>query len=52
MTFYEITDPPVPSPLTGIPLTLLKQAIAILTKTGRAQIIGVAEGEGVRFFAR
>jgi ESCRT-II complex subunit VPS25 len=51
LTFYEITDPPVESPLTGIPISLLRRAITILNKTGRAQIIGVADGEGVRFFA-
>ena len=51
MTFYEITDPPIESPLTDLPLPLLRQAITILGKTGRAQIIGVADGEGVRFFA-
>ncbi|KZP17555.1 ESCRT-II complex, vps25 subunit [Athelia psychrophila] len=51
MTFYEITDPPIESPLTDLPLPLLRQAIAILGKTGRAQIIAVADGEGVRFFA-
>ncbi|KIK56434.1 hypothetical protein GYMLUDRAFT_76160 [Collybiopsis luxurians FD-317 M1] len=50
LTFYEITDPPVESPLSGIPVTLLRQAISILSKTNRAQIIGIAEGEGVRFF--
>jgi len=50
LTFYEITDPPVESPLTGIPIPLLRRAITILSKTGRAQIIGVADGEGVRFF--
>lgn len=52
LTFYEITDPPVDSPLSGIPISLLRQAISILAKTGRAQTIGVADGEGVRFFAR
>jgi len=51
LTFYEITDPPVESPLTGIPMSLLRRAITILNKTGRAQIIAVADGEGVRFFA-
>jgi ESCRT-II complex subunit VPS25 len=50
LTFYEITDPPLESPLTGMPVPLLKKAIAILSKTGRAQLIGIAEGEGVRFF--
>lgn len=51
LTFYEISDPAVPSPLSGIPTPLLKKAIASLAKTGRAQLIGIAEGEGVRFFA-
>ncbi|KAI5995618.1 ESCRT-II complex vps25 subunit [Pisolithus albus] len=48
LTLYEITDPPVPSPLSGIPLSLLRRAITILTRSGRAQLIGVADGEGVR----
>ncbi|TDL23695.1 ESCRT-II complex vps25 subunit [Rickenella mellea] len=51
LTFYEIEDPPVPSPLSGIPTALLRKAIASLSKTGRAQIIGAADGEGVRLFA-
>ncbi|KAI5122481.1 hypothetical protein M0805_001391 [Coniferiporia weirii] len=51
LTFYEITDPPVASPLSGIPVVLLRRAIACLAKTARAQIIGVADGEGVRLFA-
>ncbi|TFY61503.1 hypothetical protein EVJ58_g4475 [Rhodofomes roseus] len=49
LTFYEIIEPPVPSPLSGIPATLLRRAVAILTKTNRAQVIAVADGEGVRF---
>ncbi|KAH7890893.1 ESCRT-II complex vps25 subunit [Phlebopus sp. FC_14] len=48
LTFYEITDPPVPSPLSGIPVPLLRRAITVLTRSARAQIIGVADGEGVR----
>lgn len=48
LTLYEITDPPVPSPLSGIPLSLLRRTITILTRSGRAQLIGVADGEGVR----
>ncbi|KIY46655.1 ESCRT-II complex, vps25 subunit [Fistulina hepatica ATCC 64428] len=52
LTLYEITDPPVSSPLSGIPMSLLRHAITILTKSGRAQIIGVADGEGVRFLQR
>ncbi|KAF9224063.1 ESCRT-II complex vps25 subunit [Gyrodon lividus] len=51
LTFYEITDPPVPSPLSGLPVPLLRRAITVLTRSGRAQIIGVADGEGVRLFA-
>ncbi|KII85954.1 hypothetical protein PLICRDRAFT_56431 [Plicaturopsis crispa FD-325 SS-3] len=50
LTFYEIMEPPLESPLTGIPISLLRKAIAILSRTGRAQIIGVADGEGVRLF--
>ncbi|KAJ7645564.1 ESCRT-II complex subunit-domain-containing protein [Mycena polygramma] len=50
LTFYEITDPPVPSPLSNIPIALLRKAIAVLAKTGRSQLIAVADGEGVRLF--
>ena len=49
MTFYEIVEPPVPSPLEGLPLPILRKAIAVLTKSTRAQIIAVSDGEGVRF---
>ncbi|EIM90833.1 ESCRT-II complex vps25 subunit [Stereum hirsutum FP-91666 SS1] len=51
LTFYEITDPPVESPLSGLPTPLLRKAIAILSKSGRAQIISISDGEGVRFFS-
>ncbi|KAI0358209.1 ESCRT-II complex vps25 subunit [Trametes cingulata] len=51
MTFYEIVEPPVPSPLSGIPLPILRKAVSVLTKSNRAQIIAVSEGEGVRFLA-
>ncbi|KAG6811874.1 hypothetical protein H0H92_005450 [Tricholoma furcatifolium] len=51
LTFYDITDPPVKSELTDIPIPLLRKAIGILGKTGRAQLIGAADGEGVRIFA-
>ncbi|KAJ7644335.1 ESCRT-II complex vps25 subunit [Roridomyces roridus] len=44
------TDPPLESPLSNIPMSLLRKAIAVLAKTGRAQLIAVADGEGVRFF--
>jgi ESCRT-II complex subunit VPS25 len=52
LTFYDITDPPVESPLTNIPIPLLRKAITILTKSNRAQIIAIPDGEGVRFFAQ
>ena len=51
MTFYEIVEPPVPSPLTGLPLPILRNAINVLTKSNRAQIIAVSDGEGVRFLS-
>lgn len=51
LTFYEMSDPPILSPLSGIPISLLRQAITILSRSNLAQIIGVADGEGVRFFA-
>ena len=51
MTFYEIVEPPVPSPLTGLPLPILRKAINVLTKSNRAQIIAVSDGEGVRFLS-
>ena len=52
LTFYEIMEPPIESPLSGIPPTLLKTAIAILAKTGRAQTIAIPDGEGVRFLSQ
>ena len=48
---YEIVEPPVPSPLSGLPLPILRKAIAVLAKSSRAQTIAVADGEGVRFLA-
>ncbi|TBU34011.1 ESCRT-II complex vps25 subunit [Dichomitus squalens] len=51
MTFYEIVEPPVPSPLSGLPFPILRKVITILTKSNRAQIIAVADGEGVRFLS-
>ncbi|KAL4257014.1 VPS25 family protein [Pleurotus pulmonarius] len=50
MTFYEITDPPVESPLSSLPIVILRKAIDVLSKSARAQIIAIADGEGVRFF--
>ncbi|OJA18315.1 hypothetical protein AZE42_02811 [Rhizopogon vesiculosus] len=46
--FYEISDPPILSLLSGIPIPFLQRAITTLTRSNRAQIIGVADG---RFFA-
>ena len=51
LTFYEISDPPVPSALSGIPESLLRSAISVLTKSGRAQLISISDGDGVRFFS-
>lgn len=51
MTFYEIVEPSIPSELSNLPISLLKKAIGILAKTARAQLIAVADGEGVRFLA-
>ncbi|OJT07149.1 hypothetical protein TRAPUB_1964 [Trametes pubescens] len=51
MTFYEIVEPPVPSPLSDIPLPILRRAVGVLTKSNRAQIIAVTDGEGVRFLS-
>ncbi|KAL9713435.1 phosphoribosylformylglycinamidine synthase [Leucoagaricus gongylophorus] len=50
LTFYDITDPPIESPLSGIPIVILKKAISILSKSGKAQTITIVDGEGVRFF--
>jgi len=51
LTFYEIQEPAVASELQGIPVSLLRKAIAILSKTGRAQLIDGTEEGGVRFFS-
>ncbi|OAX32929.1 hypothetical protein K503DRAFT_869873 [Rhizopogon vinicolor AM-OR11-026] len=51
LTFYEISDPPIPSPLSGIPVPLLQRAITTLTHFDRSHIIGVVDSEGVKFFA-
>jgi len=52
LTLYEIANPPVSSVLLGIPESLLRNAIAILAKSGRAQLISIADGDGVRLFLR
>lgn len=52
LTFYEISNPPLPSALSGVPESLLRSAIAILAKGGRAQLISISDGDGVRFFPR
>lgn len=49
LTYLEITEPAVPSSLSDIPMTVLRRAIQILAKTSRAQVITIADGEGVRF---
>ncbi|THU88072.1 hypothetical protein K435DRAFT_866641 [Dendrothele bispora CBS 962.96] len=46
LTFYDITNPPLESFLTGIPIPLLRKAIAILAKTNRAQMITIVDDEG------
>ncbi|OAX34069.1 hypothetical protein K503DRAFT_473190 [Rhizopogon vinicolor AM-OR11-026] len=51
LTSYEIPDHLIPSPLSGIPIPLLRRAIMTLVRSNRVQIIGVADGEGVKFFA-
>ncbi|KAI0031144.1 ESCRT-II complex vps25 subunit [Vararia minispora EC-137] len=51
LTFFEIAEPEVESPLVGIPAPLLRAAIAVLARTGRAQAISIPDGEGVRFFS-
>ncbi|KAG1755332.1 hypothetical protein EDD22DRAFT_957383 [Suillus occidentalis] len=43
-----ISEPPIPSPFSGIPVPLLRRIITVYTRSNRAQITGV---EGVRFFA-
>lgn len=52
LTLYEISNTPVPSVLSGIPESLLRSAIAILAKSGRAQLISISDGDGVRLFPR
>ncbi|KAE9383531.1 hypothetical protein BT96DRAFT_929739 [Gymnopus androsaceus JB14] len=42
MTFNEITDPPIETQLSRLPLPLLRQAIVILSKANRSQIIDTA----------
>ncbi|OAX36386.1 hypothetical protein K503DRAFT_772600 [Rhizopogon vinicolor AM-OR11-026] len=51
LTFYEISDSPIPSPLSDIPIPLLRRALKTFVRSDRAQIIGVVDGEGVRFVA-
>ena len=49
MTFYEIVEPPIPSELSNLPVSLLKKVIVVSVKTVRTQIIAVTDREGVRF---
>jgi hypothetical protein len=51
LTFYEIAEPSLDSPLRGIPAPLLRAAIGVLAQTGRAQAISGADGDGARFFS-
>jgi len=41
LTLYEIANAPVSSVLSGIPESRLRNAIAILAKSGRAQLISI-----------
>jgi len=52
LTYYEIQEPPVASPLSDIPLSLLVRAVSVLLKSGRAQQIEGTEGgpAAIRFF--
>jgi len=50
LTLFEIVEPAVPSEFSGVPLPVLRRAIAVLGKTARAQTIEITDGEGVRFF--
>jgi len=51
LTFYEIQNPSLESDLSGIPTSLLRRAISVLTRTQRAQVIEGGDGDGVRFFS-
>jgi ESCRT-II complex subunit VPS25 len=50
LTFYDIVEPAIETPLKGLPLVILRNAITILEKTGRAQLIEGDDGGGARFF--
>ncbi|KZP01623.1 ESCRT-II complex, vps25 subunit [Calocera viscosa TUFC12733] len=50
LTLFEISNPAVESELSGMPEVLLRRAIAVLARTGKAQVIEGGEGGGVRFF--
>ena len=54
LTFYEISEPEIQTEMSGLPFPLLRKALALLIKSGKAQIIegGSGDGSGVRFFAR
>jgi len=52
LTLYEISNPLVPNALSGIPDSLLRNVIAVLAKSGRAQLISISDGDGVRLFPR
>jgi len=52
LTLYDIANPPVSSVLSGVPESLLRNATAILAKSGRPQPISILDGDGVRLFLR
>ncbi|KAF8317136.1 winged helix DNA-binding domain-containing protein, partial [Clavulina sp. PMI_390] len=39
LTFYELVQPEITTELSGLPIPLLRRALAVLVKSGRAQII-------------
>ncbi|PAV20069.1 ESCRT-II complex vps25 subunit [Pyrrhoderma noxium] len=51
LTFYELSNPPIPTSFSGLPDVILRRAVTYLSKSARAQVIAVTDGEGVRFFA-
>ncbi|KZT51939.1 hypothetical protein CALCODRAFT_442356 [Calocera cornea HHB12733] len=51
LTLFEISNPPVPSELSDIPEPLLRRAVGVLQRSGKAQVIEGEGGGGVRIFA-
>ena len=46
LTLYEIANPPASSVLSGIPESLLRNAIGILAQSSRARLISISDGDG------